>query len=262
MIFNRLSWAGRRRAVVFLVLGIIASLSIVLVYHVTVYRAPSCTDGIQNQNETGIDCGGSCTYLCTAQVLPPLARFVRPIENGVGRTDIVAYVDNSNATAALRNASYTIQLYGKDNTILSQKNGTVDLPPHSAVPVFIPDFYNGPKKPVNAFLTFKQSSLKWFTSTTSPQTLPISDIKVASTDTPHITATVTNPTATPLYNVKIIIVVLGASGSSDNVIAASQTVVPLIPAQGTAPLIFTWNAPFSGAPVREEILPVLPLAGP
>ena len=262
MTFTRVSWADKRRAVIFLVLGIIVAIFIALIYRTTIYNAPSCTDGIQDQNETGIDCGGSCTYLCSAQVLKPIARFVRPLANGGNRTDVIAYIDNPNATAAIRAAQYTIQLYGKDNTLLAQKSGTVGLPPHSAVPVFIPNFYSGFKQPANAFITFKQSSLKWFTSTTKVQVLPISNIKVVSTDTPRVTATITNHSVTPLYNVKVVIIVLGASGFSNNVIAASQTIVQDIPAQGSASLIFTWNVPFSGTPVREEILPMLPVVGP
>lgn len=34
--------------------------------------APSCTDGIQNGNETGIDCGGSCPNVCAVQINLPV----------------------------------------------------------------------------------------------------------------------------------------------------------------------------------------------
>jgi hypothetical protein len=34
--------------------------------------APTCTDGIQNGDETGIDCGGSCPNICLAQIDLPV----------------------------------------------------------------------------------------------------------------------------------------------------------------------------------------------
>jgi len=34
--------------------------------------APSCTDGIQNGNETGVDCGGSCPNVCLLQINLPV----------------------------------------------------------------------------------------------------------------------------------------------------------------------------------------------
>ena len=77
-----------------------------------------------------------------------------------------------------------------------------------------------------------------------------------------ISATIENPTAVPKYNVKVIIVVLGSSGQSNNVIAASQTIVPSILPQGSVPIAFTWNTPFSNTPIREEILPIMPFNGP
>ena len=96
MALTNLSWAARRRVVVILVLTLAVILFSVFTYHFTFYSAPTCFDGVKDQNEVGIDCGGVCTYLCSIQVQEPSVRFVLPLENGSGRTDIVAYLDNPN----------------------------------------------------------------------------------------------------------------------------------------------------------------------
>ncbi len=255
-----LSWAQKRRLVVFLILGALFLLLIFIVYRGTFYRAPSCTDGVQDGGEAGVDCGGSCSSLCTTQVQIPVVRFVRVLPSGPNQTDIVAYIDNPNTNAAALNAPYTLELYGAHNTLLARKTSTVNLPPHSSVPVFLPRFYTGSTTPTNAFLTFNQTAIKWLKSTTTPPILPVSAIQVTTGKTPRITATITNPTAQPLYDVKVVILVFGGGiDAANNVLAASQTVVPMIPAQGTAPLTFTWNEPFAGSPVREEVFPLLPL---
>ena len=56
-----------------LLLGIV-----ILVYITWLVPKPSCTDGIQNQNETGVDCGGSCTA-CSLKHLEQM-RVVQPPE--------------------------------------------------------------------------------------------------------------------------------------------------------------------------------------
>jgi hypothetical protein len=70
---------------------------------------------------------------------------------------------------------------------------------------------------------------------------------------PRITATLVNPLAQPFYNTTLVATIFDEGG---NVIAASATLVPTLPSQGTAPLIFTWNEPFSAPVARVEILPV------
>lgn len=60
---------------------------------------PTCTDGIQNGDETGVDCGGSCTDCPTASCDVPVGLVVRNMKNrkGTGRA-ILDWADVSGAT--------------------------------------------------------------------------------------------------------------------------------------------------------------------
>ena len=64
------------------------------------HAAPTCMDGKQNQDETGIDCGGICAMACMETVIgePIVIRevMVLPVENGV--YDVVARIYNPNNT--------------------------------------------------------------------------------------------------------------------------------------------------------------------
>ncbi len=255
-----MSWAQRRQALIITIIAVVVAAIALLVSISVVYKAPSCTDGIQDGNEVGIDCGGtSCTYLCTSQVQAPVVSIQpRPLSNVNNRTDVIAYVDNTNTNAAIKNAPYTLELYGPNNNFIIKRKGTISLPPHTTVPIFIPHILQG-KDATVGFLTFDAPALHWFKSTFSPPTLSVSNIQVVGTTTPHITATIKNPTTNTFYNVKVIIAVFDPVG---NVIAASQTIIPSLLAQGTAPLVFTWNMPFSGIPAKEEIWPILSFPGP
>ncbi len=224
----------------------------------TFYKTPSCSDGKQNQGELGIDCGGPCPYLCTTQVYPPTVLFTKAIPNGAGRVDIAASVENVNAAAAAKDVPYTVTLYGADQVLVQQVTGTVDLPPSSTVPVFIPGIASGNQQAVHAFLTIDPAAPRWFTLTSDPRVQPVvSNTTLSGSDeSPRIDATLSNASVTALANVPMVVFVHNAQG---DVIAASQTVVPLIPPQGQATATFTWNGAFSSVPAAIEVIPVIPL---
>ncbi len=253
-----ISWATRRRSIVIIILAFIVAIGIFSFHRTVLYTAPSCIDGIQNQNETGVDCGGVCPHLCTAQVEQPVIQFVRAISNGGGRTDIIAYVENPNADAGVSNAPYTIDMYGQEGTVINTYSGVVTLSAHTVTPIYIPGVAHGPVKIVNAFLSFNTKKMHWVKTVSASTLLPFSNIRVTQGSVPHITATITNPSTNVYRNLKVIISVFD---SNDNIIAVSQTVVPVLQGLGTAQLVFTWGGPFSSTPVREDLFSILPLNG-
>ena len=255
-----MSWAARRRLVILVILGLIVIAFSSFVFSLLFYRAPSCTDHIQDQGEAGIDCGGPCPYLCTAQEQPPTVLFTQALSDGSGRTDVIASVENKNADAAAQNIPFTIMLYGAGEALLKEVPGTLDLPPGATVPVYVPGVFYG--EPVtSAFLDIASSSPRWFAMMTDPRVIPsVTKTSIGgSPSAPRVEAVFMNPSVADLTNVRAIVFVHGVSG---NIIAASQTIVPVIPSQGSATGIFTWNSPFSETPVSVEVIPVIPLPSP
>ncbi len=251
-----MSWASHRRALIVALLAVFGVFIVAVTGIATFYRAPSCSDGVQNQGEAGIDCGGPCPYLCSSQVSPPSVRFTRSISDEPGRTDVIAYIDNPNATAASFGAPYEVSLYDADNVLVAHTSGTTELPPVSTVPVFIPGVFSGSKIVARAFLSFT-GALPWQTYHDVRVIPTIATPEVSGApDAPRITAVVGNPSASPLANVKLIVTVFDAGGTA---IAASQTVVPVVDPQGTALATFTWNVPFSASPAKIEVIPIVPL---
>lgn len=247
-----MSWGSQRKTSIILVLLAIG-LTIVAVTAIAIfYEAPSCRDGKQNQDETGVDCGGSCTYLCRASVQEPSLRFVKYLPSVNGRTDVIAYIDNPNPRAAIENARFSVSLYDNEGVTVATKVGTVDLPPSSTVPVFIPGFTTGYRTLARAFLLFDEETIRWYTPKTELANVTASKIVFQGGEAPRITADITNQEYEPLYNVTVVATVFDAK---NNAIAASASVVDL-EARGTTPVVFTWNAAFTGTPARTEVLPL------
>ena len=253
-----MSWAARRRLIILLLIGavVVAFLSVVAI--ATFTKVPSCTDGAQNQGEVGVDCGGPCPYLCTADELPPTVLFTKAISNAPGRTDVIALVENKNAAAAAKNVPYRVQLYGSDRTLVQEVSGTLDLPPGATQPVFIPGMASGKQAVANAFFIIDPAAPRWFSVTGDPRIMPlVSNVKqIGTLDAPRIEATLANKSVIELTSVEAVVFVRDENGS---VIAASSTVVPRIPAGGQATATFTWNSAFAGVPSSIEVAPLIPL---
>lgn len=251
-----MSWALERRALILTIIGLVVLTVVAFVAIATFYKAPTCADGVQNQDEEGIDCGGSCAYLCSALVEhpTPTVLFARALALSNGRTDVLAYVENKNQNSAINDARYTIELYSEDRALLATRDGVMDIPAGAEVPVYVPFLFSGTQKVGQAFLSFDDASLVWFSAPSYEPTVAVEDIGIANTQTaPRITATVVNKTALPTAKIVFVASVYDARG---NVIAASQTVTLSIPAFSSTPAVFTWNAPFAETPARIEVDPV------
>lgn len=260
-ILVRMSWAARRRFVILLIIGAVVVAFLMTVSIATFYKSPSCTDRAQNQEETGIDCGGPCSYLCREQQQPPTVLFTKAIQNGAGRIDVIAYIENKNFDAAAKGVPYSITLYGTGQTLVQKVAGTLDLLPSASVPVFVPGISSGKQKVVNAFLNIDASAPRWFylsADVRATRIVPtVSNTKQVGTESaPRIEAVLTNPSLTTITNVKVIVLVHNERG---DVIAASETIVPVISAQGQATATFTWNEAFSSIPAVIEVVPIIPL---
>src|SRR3989344_5642742 len=254
-----MSWAARRRFIILLIIGAVVVAFLTALGIATFYKAPSCADGAQNQDETGVDCGGSCAYLCIAQQQPPTVLFTKAIQNGEGRIDVIAMIENKNANAAAKNVSYTITLYGADQSLIQEVSGVLDLPPGTSVPVFVPGISSGKQMIARAFLEIVSSSLRSFSLSPNSRMVPtVSNTKHGGTmiSAPRIEAILTNQSVTILTNVKVIVLVRNNNG---DIIAVSSTIVPTIQAQSQATATFTWNEAFSSVPASIEVVPIISL---
>lgn len=246
-----MNWAAKRQAIAIAILVGIVLLLVAIGAFFFLYTPASCIDKKQNQDETGIDCGGSCTTLCVSEALPARIRFVRVLTPVEGRSDIVAYIDNPNENAEARDVHLTIELYSAAQVRLGSTEVALDLPALSSVPLFMPSIGDGTA--AKAFMSFVGAGPVW-TKTTQKAVLPVvKDTALQNTNTPRITASLVNPVAKPLRDITIVATVFD---ESNNAIAATQTFVTELPSQGTVPIVFTWNAPFPATPVRYDVVPV------
>lgn len=242
-----LDWAGKRR---FYIIGGVSLVALMLLSGIVIavmYEAPSCMDGKQNQDESGIDCGGSCAYLCSAEVDPARVSFARALTNLSGRTDFIAYVENRNAIAEAKSAQYVAEIFDAQGRLLGSKEGIVDLPARAIVPVFIPGV--GAGSAARAFLTIAETT-KWRIPTDKKEPLTVGTVSMIPGDKARVTAPIENLSPRDEFDRTVIAVVFNANGEA---VAATQTVLRVVSAFGKADAVFSWNEPFPEGATRAEV---------
>lgn len=257
-----MDWASRRRLVIAsIVVGTLLLITSILVFWQT-YQPPSCSDGKLNQDETGIDCGGSCPYLCVQENIPPTVLYVLPLTSSTtGRTDVIAMVENKNSAAAARGVPYTLKLYSAQGAVIKEVQGTIDLVPRSVVPIYIPRALDA-GNPARAFLEIPANKIAWYSLTEDPRIVPVVENRLVmlKADKPRLDMTVINESLYPLSRVPLIAIVLDVE--TNNIVGVTATIVDVAP-QGRSTASFLWNEPFRstliGHEMRHEVYPIVPL---
>ena len=190
--------------------------------------------------------------------MPPTVLFTKALQNGEGRTDVIAEVENKNIGVAAKSVPYRLTLYGSGQALIQQVTGAIDLPPGGRVPVFVAGIASGKQTVTGVFLDIASSAPQWFALAQAPRVIPQVGTPTPSGlgSAPRVEVLLMNPSTLRLSNVRAVILVRDASRE---VIAASQTVLPLLPPQGQAKATFTWNDPFRSAPASFEVVPIIPL---
>ncbi len=84
----------------------------------------TCFDGIQNQAEKGIDCGGPCSP-CREVVETKDLKIeeIAIADGGNGTYDVIAKISNPNGSVGAKEFFYSFQLKSADGDILASKDG-------------------------------------------------------------------------------------------------------------------------------------------
>ncbi len=197
--------------------------------------APSCFDGLQNQGETGIDCGGPCAIACLPQNLRPLARadrilVLRPDSSHIS---LLTQVSNPNFAYAAKNFSYSFELLDASGTVLQSFSGNSFIYAGEVKYIFVPNVSQPQSQFVNVEL--KTSGEDWVPARDFPGPPEFNTTGAqtnASRDRVSVDGVIINKEAVSFQRATIIAVFRGKLGE---VAGASQTeaenLVPNVPQQ-------------------------------
>lgn len=258
-----MKWATRRQLIYGSVVGVFLLLALGGLGFYFFDAPATCFDGSKNQDEVGIDCGGSCERLCAIQVTKPVVVFSRAFQVSPGNYSLLAYIDNPNIDAGVREAPYTFSVYDENNVLIAERKGVTFLSPRGVTPVFESGITTGASAPARTFFEF-DPDLRWFKAEPKQrETLEVRQTALKNTESaPRIDAVLANTAVEEVRDVNVVAMVFNARG---NVLAASQTEVESIAPASAVPLVFTWPYPFQkeieACAVPVDVMLVLDTSG-
>ena len=242
----------------FIVLGALIVL-VGLPLFFSLHTTPTCSDGLQNGDETGIDCGGGCQLICSSSTLPLLIQGdPRLLQIATSTYEVVALVQNPNVTGQVVRANYTFKVFtGSDTKPLQVITGSTFIPKNSTFALFQGPFSTGTSTVNRVVFEWDQVSLVWEKNTDMIADLVSKDLNFTnSTTSARLDATLSNQSIKAAQNIEVVSLLYDENG---NIVGAGKTFVDTLDGGGSVPLVFTWPSAFKDKIVSIQVVPhILP----
>lgn len=248
-----MDFASSRRLFFILIFALLIGATAFILIRPYFNRPPTCFDNKKNGTEMGIDCGGSCKYLCSESVKQVPVEWSRSFLNKNKTVDMVAHFSNQNKTAGVEKADYRFVVYGRNGQTLLTKEGSTFIPANTKVIVYEGPFSVGNQEPYTT--TFEWTSpLKFSTVPPAESLLHLDTLKtdLKTEGGVTLTALVGNSTTATFSRLPVYVVLYNTEG---NAILASRTLIDSLAPEETTELYFSWNYDLKEKVGDIEIVP-------
>jgi Mg-chelatase subunit ChlD len=237
------SWASRRKAIYLGAMILILSGVSYAIFWQFWYHAPTCFDKVKNGDETGIDCGGSCTLVCSDSIIQPIVKWdPRVFQVLPGLWSVLVYVENPNVNIDASYVPYSFTLYDQNNKILTERKGATILPKNKTVGIFEGGVTTTSETIIKRAVFELGSNIVWNKNELSPPDITVTNGSLLKLDSePRVEANVKNNGTEEVKNIELVITIFDGS---DNAIAASRTFVESLKKNEDSNIFFTWPKPF------------------
>ena len=246
-----LSWSTRRQLLYCAVAAVVAVFVLWWGYNAFFNKAPTCRDGVQNGDERGVDCGGSCALLCAADARAPVVLWSRAFRTDSSHYSAAAYIQNPNTGAFASGVRYAFQLFDEDNLLVVERTGTTALPPLPTIPIIEPNIPVGNRSVSRTIFSFSEVPV-WKRADEENLAYPRATGVELAPDGASLSATLVNDSRQDARGVTAVAVLFDKDGIAR---AASRSTLD-VPARSRRPVHFTWG--FGVAEVVRAEITVLP----
>jgi hypothetical protein len=246
-----LSW-NRRRQLAYLLGVIIFIVTVTGFGYWYTKPLPTCSDGRQNQEEIGVDCGGPCVKVCRDQVIPVQTLWVRPFSIVSGTYSVMGLFENQNRTLGVDRLFYTIRLTNDLGATVATRKGEVFVNPQEKFVIFEPNINTDNQAALRAFIDFT-SDTGWDKPEIAKPVLSVTRKEFNFADeTPKLHALVTNESNYDLENIVVPVVV---SDGQQNAFTGSATLIEELGRGQTKDVYFTWPQALIKTPEYVDFYP-------
>lgn len=248
-----MSWALRRQIKYLSFVLLFVGFILFLLLSPIIFKKPTCFDGKQNQEETGIDCGGPCSLVCKQETIAPVVLWSRAFPVIANSHNLVAFVENRNKDAGVVSASYEFRVYDSNNKLLGRRQGKTFIPPNQQFAIFESRFDAGASTLKSVTFEFLPP-LTWVKKQPTLQSLPIRVSNIIFDDnpeTPTLSAIINNDSFYDLPEFEVVAILYDIN---NNAINASKTKKDRLANNSSLPVYFTWPEILSSIPVTQDVM--------
>jgi len=242
----------QRKQALYLVLYVILFLFIIGTIVSAFLPDPTCSDGIQNQKEEGVDCGGPCTPCQErpdTQDIEILTTTLLPLASG--RYDVVAEIRNPNSLYGLGSFSYSFTFFDTQGSILKKvSDRTYILPAQKRFIGEVEVEVEG--LPDRVEFTAEEISWEEFSEYEAPSlTITNKSFERASSGTDFAFSRGLVRNASP-YDFETVEVFVALKDNRGQIIAINKTDMQTVRAGERRDYVVTWKRPFQGEVVSVD----------
>lgn len=255
-------WAFWRRLQYLFGFGVFWSLVGSLIYFGNYYTPANCFDGVMNNGEIGVDCGGKCVRICAFSVTPPQIVWAESFKIIDGQYNAVAYIENKNLEASTPALSYKFKLF-KDENIIAERTGTTVLPPNSVYPIFEGRIQTEDGlEPTKTVIEVEPIEM-WVPATIGRDQFKTLSFELLGSDSrPRLNVKIENTELTSAKDIEVVATIFNQAGKP---ITASQTFVDNFDPRSAQDIVFTWPNPIAktvrSCDIPSDIMLVLDRSG-
>lgn len=226
------------------------------------YEEPNCFDGMQNADERGVDCGGSCTRICALDITMPTALWAESFRVIEGQYNAVAYIENRNVDIGSPSLRYTFKLFDSEGLITSREGTTVLPPDATEYPIFEGRIMTGDRTPTKTTIEFTQD-IAWLPGTVGREQFELERRELVNVDSkPELKAQMRNTSLDEARDVEIVATIFNSQGKP---LTAARTVISNFPGRSVRDVVFTWPEPISktlrSCEVPTDVMLAIDLSG-
>lgn len=230
-----LTWRIRRKL---FYLGFFSLFAIAVVFgFILIFKpSPSCFDGVQNQKEEGVDCGGPC-LTCVKEVKEPIVLWTRFFKTSKENSyNLAGLVRNQNYNLGLGVLTYRFKLYDERNILIAVAEGKTFLNPADEMLIFEPNISANKRIPARAILELIPQNWK-VDENRFLRAIHLKDKKFLDEDFSKVEVIFENQNIFPVEGIQAQIVLIDENG---NAYEASKTVIERIEGENLKKIVFSW----------------------
>jgi len=248
-------WARTRKRIILAIVLLTVAILVGVPFFLLFYNKPTCSDMKMNGDERGVDCGGSCQRLCSAESLPLIIKGdARVLTVASSTYEVVALVENPNQKAEIYRAEYEIKVYDNITPVpVKIIKGSTYVPRGATFALFEGPFtLDSGVMPNRATLMWQLDTLSWQKAESVVPQVEVIDVALTkASSTPRLDASVENLSLGTVNNLDFVALISDTEG---NLFAASKTFIDTLLPGEMAPIVFIWPRPFTKSVGQIQII--------